>query len=165
MGFFGTLERMGSAFVVRTEHWPFVMSELPSRLDEAGLERFMAIHDGLLARQQPYVTLTDCTAIAEIPNAAVRRRIGEWNKKIEADIRRYNIATAIVISNGLVRGALTALQWLAPPPQPTEVVARPYEGARFLLQQMQRHGMAVTPGLRDYVASLAPEGASAVSQR
>lgn len=153
---------MAEPFVVQTDLWPFVVSKLPSRIDEAELERFMAIHDGLLARHELYVTLTDCTGITEIPSATVRKRIGDWNKRIEADIRRFNVATAIVLSNTLVRGALTALHWLAPPPQPTELVARPYDGARYLLTQLEKHDVRVTPAMQRYVDSLASAGATAV---
>lgn len=153
---------MAQQFLVQTDLWPFVVSTLPARFEEAELEWFMTIHDGLLARREPYVTLTDCTAIAEIPSPTVRKRIGEWNKRIEADIRRYNVATAIVMSNALVRGALTALHWIAPPPQPTEVVGRAHDGARFLLQQLERNGVRPTSAMQRYVDSLAATGASAM---
>jgi hypothetical protein len=69
----------------------------------------------LFARRQQYALLVDTTALSTIPVAATRHAIGKWQKQYEKDTRTWCVGAAIVISSRLVRGALTAMEWVQQP--------------------------------------------------
>jgi hypothetical protein len=61
---------------------------------------------------------------------------------------RLNAGTATVIASPLVRGILTAIHWLSPPPHPFLNVATVEDGLTFLNTCAVRAGMAVPVGMR-----------------
>jgi hypothetical protein len=67
-----------------------------------------------------------------MPSARTRVALGEWAKRTESRLVGVQAANALVISQGLARGALTAIHWIAPPRVPTLVCATLEEGVRFL---------------------------------
>lgn len=102
---------------------PLIISAMPARFEDLELDRFLARHEWLLDRGKRYATITDLSGLVGLPEAATRRRIADWNNGIEARARRYTIATAVIAPNSLLRGAMTALHWLSPPPYPQAIVA------------------------------------------
>lgn len=60
---------------------------------------------------------------AGVPNSHQRRLQANWMKRHQADVGQRCVGIAFVITNQLVRGALTAILWLQPLPAPSEVVA------------------------------------------
>jgi hypothetical protein len=60
----------------------------------------------------------------------------------------------MVVRHPLVRGALTALQWVVTSPRPIRVVATPHEGTTFLLDELAKAGIPVPPSIHAYHASL-----------
>jgi hypothetical protein len=102
-------------------HFPLVVLVVPPAVDGAYVEALGADTVSLLAMRAKYVTVSDTTAVAGMTDAKTRRRIGEWNKSLEAEFKRWQVANALYVVSGLVRAGLSAVHWFAPPPVPTVV--------------------------------------------
>jgi hypothetical protein len=136
---------MPSPLALDTRHWPLVTLTLPSDMADLDLEGLGRSQDAVFARREKYVSLTDTSSVASVPNAKVRSRIAEWTKSIEPLSKRYQVANALVVPNPLVRGVLTAVHWLAPPVVPTLVCATVGEGLAFLVEHAKTAGLAIEP--------------------
>jgi hypothetical protein len=74
--------------------------------------------DALIARRQSYVMLLDTTALSTIPAAATRHAVAKWQKEHDDDSKKWCLGSAIIISSRLVRGTLTAMNWVHEPVYP-----------------------------------------------
>lgn len=134
--------------------FPLVVNTIPERLRAEDLPRFFARSEEVLRRREPYVTISDTTATREIPNASVRRALADWNTKVEPLMKQYTLGSAIVITSPLVRGGLTALFWLAPPPYPQEVVATVEQALEVVSRFYGASGRPLPATFEQYAAEL-----------
>lgn len=109
--------------IIDESYEPLIVTVMPARFTDAEITAFLARHEALLARGRRYCTITDLSQIAGLPEATTRRRIADWQQKVESTMRKWTVGTAIVAPSNLLRGAMTALNWLSPPPYPQEIVA------------------------------------------
>ena len=73
-----------------------------------------------------------------------RKRMAELSKQNERRLRDVVVATAIVADSPLVRGIVTAIHWVAPPPLPQRVFARRSEAEAWLREQLAASGRAAS---------------------
>ena len=139
---------------VDDRYFPLVVNTIPERLRAEDLPSFFAASERVLNRREPYVTISDTSLTREIPNATVRRALADWNKQVEPLMKQVTLGSAIVITSPLVRGGLTALFWLAPPPYPQQVVATIDEALDVVTRYYAASGRAVPSGLAAYASEL-----------
>jgi hypothetical protein len=128
---------------VEDKVWPFVISIIPPDPSVEFFERYFAKQMELLQRKERWVHLVDIRLVVKLPDARVRYAVAEQTKKIEDLSTRYNIGTATVIKSSVVRGILTAIHWIMPPPHPFSNVATPQEGVDYLRGCLQKADMHV----------------------
>jgi len=136
---------MDRMLTLETSYWPLVSLVLPKDMTQLDLGPLTRSQDAVFARREKYVSLTDASAVAHLPNAKARGAIAEWAKSIEPLAKRYQVANALVVPSPLARGVLTAIHWLAPPIAPTLVCATVSEGIAFLLDHARRAGLDTAP--------------------
>ncbi len=137
---------------VDDRYFPLVVNTIPERIQAEHLPAFFAKTEAILRRRQPYVTISDVTACRELPNAMVRKALADWSKEFDPLMKQYSAGSAIVITSPLVRGGLTALFWLAPPPYPQQVVATLNEAVDVVSRYYTADGHALPEGFRTYAA-------------
>jgi len=103
-----------------TQDWPFVVTTIVETMEEAEtteyLDTFLA---QVVGRRSPFVSIVDARKMTRAPTAKVRRMIADWETANGELGPRYNRGVAFVTDSALVRGAMTALQWISPPKVPT----------------------------------------------
>ena len=87
----------------------------PSPITDQSLERLLAELAGHLRKKQPYALVFDLSA-APAPTAVQRRMLSEHMRLNDGAIREYVRGLAVVTPATWVRGLITAVFWLAPPP-------------------------------------------------
>jgi hypothetical protein len=92
-------------------------------LDDAAFRSYLHENDALLARRERYAIVVDASRSGVI-DSAQRKLQAEWMLQHERELRLFCAGIAFVITNPLVRGALTAITWLSPLPMPSIVVDR-----------------------------------------
>jgi len=133
-----SLHRMATSIEYDRTHWPLVVLELPadvSDLDVGGLARSL---DVSFARERKFVSMMDASAVTHLPQARTRAALSAWAKRVEPLSERFVVANALVVPNGLARGVLTAIHWVAPPVTPTLVCSTVDEGLVFLREHARK---------------------------
>lgn len=112
-----------SRLTLSIEHWPIVVTTLEDGAADADYERYFQRFESLvLGRGQRFASLVDGSRATAPPSAAQRKMIADWEKaQLDRGVK-FNVGVAMALSNPLVRGGLTALHWLFPPPTPTVVL-------------------------------------------
>ena len=101
----------------------------------------------LYAKKERFATLVETSGIRAMPDAATRKRLADWQNATRGDIGRYNVMTATVVSSTLVRGAMTAMNWVFRPPNPQLAVASFDEGLDACVRGLQADGVRLPPTL------------------
>ncbi len=100
----------------------------------------------VLARKERTVTILDARASGRAP-ATQRKKQADWLKEHDADLRRYSLGTAFVITSPLVRGVLTAILWVQPMATAHVVVASMDAAERWAAEQLRSAGLSVPPAI------------------
>lgn len=137
---------VGEGFIVRDDRFPLVTTAYPVRITPESLPPYFASYERVLSKKQLFVSLVDMRPCEHIPDANVRKVIADWGVRIADERALYVIGVAFVVTNPLVRAALTAVHFLAPPRQPTIAVRTESEASAFLEQKLAERGL--TPGPR-----------------
>lgn len=122
---------------VSLSDWPVVVvSFRPGKLHEdipALLDQF----DQILQRETPYATALDTSNISGVPDARARQAIAHWLRDRLPVLRRWNRGDAIYMPSSLLRGALTAIDWLTPPPSPRHYASSMADARAWCRQRTQ----------------------------
>ena len=89
--------------------------------------------------------MVDTTGMTAAPTARQRRSLADWQIKTQDIGNRYNLGIAMVVSSALIRGAMTAMNWLFPPKVRTEVLSEWGPAVAHLEQVLASHNMAIPP--------------------
>jgi hypothetical protein len=103
--------------------FPLVVTTIGTTLLADDLEPYLAdFLTRAVRRGDPFVSIVD---------ADVRARLAAWQKAHDAEGERTNRGIAIITDSALVRGAMTAVNWLHRPHVPTTYVATPEDAERW----------------------------------
>ncbi len=148
---------MRDGVVVDVETWPVVRFEFNGRIADSDWLGIYESYERLYARDEPFAVLNDSSRIENVPSAQSRRTIAVLTKQHEPRSRRYVIHSAVVVPNPIARGALVAMNWLAPPVYPQTVHAGHLEALDAIVAALDARGRAVGPKVRAYREKLAAE--------
>ncbi len=114
----------GRGIVVDTTHWPVLFEVMPEVFpnEDTALDAWMAHVDAVMReRATPFVMLVDALQVKKAANAHARKRMADWLSE-SAPYQRYCRRTVFVVGSPIVRGALTAIDWITRPRPPRSVV-------------------------------------------
>lgn len=132
---------------VRLEHWPLAVIVVGASLEREDLPELERTIDGVYARQQRFATLVDCSAVTSMPDAQTRKRLAEWQNETRASIRRFNVISATIVTSAVVRGAMTAMNWIFEPPNPQVTTATFGEALDACVAALRKEGIRLPPPL------------------
>lgn len=94
--------------------FPVVMLEVRDGATTTELRAMFAVLRAAGKRGKRHVTMTDSSTVKSMPDATVRRFVAEQQAEVEALYGHLVIGSAVVVGSGVVRGALTAINWIKP---------------------------------------------------
>jgi hypothetical protein len=104
-------------------HYPLVITTATGALiDDDYLSYLVALEAATLARKRAYAHVYDALG-AGIMSPTQRKLQADYIVRNKAEIARCNRGTAFALRSPLIRGVLTAVQWMSPPPYPYAVVS------------------------------------------
>ncbi len=105
---------------------------MDERMTEASFDQYLVVIEELMrTASMPRPVLYEVTA-PSVMNASARRRLSNLLNKYRTNIGKNTIAYALVTPSTAVRGVLTALFWVSPPPYPYKVCATTREAFEWL---------------------------------
>jgi hypothetical protein len=131
---------MGSIRVDATR-WPLFIATFPAGgVLVPDVVAFYANWQSLIEERGAHVSLIDCRAINPLLTPAnIRRCAGEEVTKRAELFNRYTLAEARVVDNAVVRGLVTAFDWVTRSTLtvPTTIVATVAEAERWLAPRVE----------------------------
>ena len=132
---------------VRLERWPLVVIIVGESLLRSELPELERQIDSVYLRNERFATLVDCSAVKTMPDASTRKRLAEWQNETRAKIARLNVVSATVIDSAVVRGAMTAMNWIFQPPNRQVTVATFAEALEACVLALRAEGLKLPRGL------------------
>ena len=123
--------------------WPLVQVTMPATIEVADIAYLQQSYEHVFAAPTRHALIVDTTTIEKVPDAALRRKMKEFEDGRRPVIRDKNIGSAIVLSNALVRGAYTALRWISPQPAPNKAFSNVRDAARWCIEGIVADGQEV----------------------
>ncbi|HEY8086186.1 MAG TPA: hypothetical protein VIF09_00020 [Polyangiaceae bacterium] len=113
---------------VSSEDWPIVLIEFPEdRVNDAALHAMFHHVEELMreaeATREKLFVITDLTRMSHLAPASQRKYSGEWIQRTGMLARTATVGGAQVTPSSILRGLVTAIFWLKPPPTPAIFVA------------------------------------------
>lgn len=151
----------GGSIVLDDRYEPILIATWFGAPGAESIRRFFAWNDAVLARARlrgGYVLITDSNE-AKRPAPLERRLISELTAAMPEDATALNVGNYVVLNNPLIRGALTAMQWLSPSPWAITTVASCAEAITRSLADLEQAKLSAPSGLvaADYKAPPRPE--------
>lgn len=113
---------------VSSDDWPIVFTEFPEdRVSDAALQAMFRHLEELMreaeAKREKIFIITDLTRMHHLAPASQRKYSGEWIQRTAMLARTATVGGAQVTPSSILRGLVTAIFWLKPPPTPAIFVA------------------------------------------
>ncbi len=102
--------------------------------------------EAIVARGQPYVMISDASN-AERPQPAVRKYFAELSDDAVEGSEALSLGNYVVITNAVIRGALTAIGWISERAARMTSVASMQEAIERALADLDAAGVPRPPGL------------------
>jgi hypothetical protein len=150
---------------IDTTQWPFILWDSPPRRvsDRAFADAMTWV--GELSEKTPLgeksFMLTDLSRLEEAAPASQRKYAADFMNQHRDLIRRASAGAGIVAKSAVVRGGITAVFWIRPPPVETRVVATREEGILYGIGLIERAGPPLPHHLVELRAKLTAPHASA----
>jgi hypothetical protein len=144
----GRYRSPNGGFVLDDRAFPLVEVTQFDGHDESDWIWVLAQYERLFAQQERYVLLVDASGLTQTVPPKTRKIVGDW---IRANLSRcitWNVGASVLMQSGLIRGAFTALMWLARPPVPLEFPATYAAGLAWCIARLERESIYVPLSLR-----------------
>jgi hypothetical protein len=146
-------------YTLRLDLAPLIVMTVHDNLSIDDINGLFASWQEILARKQRFAAIADVRAAHGMPSAKERAHIADWTKRIEPMSIQYSLGTANVVSSSLVRGAMTAIDWLHKPKVPQMHFSNMVEACAWCIDRLREGGLTPSPGITAYQAGLLHEGA------
>lgn len=117
----------------------------PDGMSDEALSGMEESYRELWSRGARYAVIIKPHPKAPATNAKERKRVIDWVNQpvVAANARRYCVGSAVVTSNAVFRGALTALLWFWKPPFPLAFSASDRDAASSMVEALRADGAAL----------------------
>jgi hypothetical protein len=135
--------------------WPIILVDFPEKgvHDEtlrSVLGHLEAIMTEAVRSREKLFFVTDISRMRQLSPASQRQLTAAWMKRADALCRAAGVGGATVTPSPLLRGIITALYWLHPPPTPSFSVATRHDAMLKGIEMLQAAKVPLSPRLASY---------------
>jgi hypothetical protein len=143
------------AIRVMTSYWPILIVEFPEKRfadeDNRGLlDHLEALMNDALRTSEKLFFITDLTLMREFAPALQRQTTGQWIKRTTDLARKTSVGGAQVTPSAVLRGIITAVFWIHPPPTPAVCVATRSDAMIVGIERLEAEHVLLPPKLASY---------------
>ena len=102
----------------------------------------------LFAQQLRYALLIDATSLTQSMSPTSRKIVTDWQLANLSHTARWNVGTSVAITSGLIRGALTAMNWFVQQPVPMHYPPTVAAGVDWCVGRLESESVAVPRAVR-----------------
>jgi hypothetical protein len=128
---------------VLSETFPIMCLQSIGRVTLDDIHHVRPIYDAAYKRGVPLLCISDARLASH--DAACRKIYADWSDHCLRTHHGYTKGTVILLDSALLRGALTAMNWVVPPKIPQHIVADALEAIETARQVGENEGIEV-PG-------------------
>jgi hypothetical protein len=139
---------------IRTESsdWPIVVTTFPEeRVGDEDLRGMLGHLEELMrdaeSRRERIFLITDITQMRQLTPASQRKLTADWMKHTFSLGKVASVGAAHVTPSAILRGIITAVAWVQPPPNPSHCVATLEEALSRGIAALSAAGQYVPPYL------------------
>lgn len=97
-----------------TSLWPIVRSTPRGLVTDEHYEQMFREYEKLWKKGEKFLSIND-TRFSSSGTPRQRQLIGDWMKRSQANIKHYSLGSVVIVDSTIIRGALTAIGWIAQP--------------------------------------------------
>lgn len=132
-----------AAIVLDLSLFPVAYSYLPPQFSDYDVDRyfdaFLELHD----RDELFLHFSDIRHAGSMSSSTMRKKAAAFMEAEAERSKRLCRGSVQVADGAILRGAMTAIHWLSPPPYPHTVVRTLEEGVAWVDSQGKKEGLAV----------------------
>jgi hypothetical protein len=132
------MSRVSGEIIILDVHAPVYVVTFSGSVSDQAFENYLAQLTRLLASSGARALVFDARTGTPAP-ASQRQRQAQWIREHQAEVRRNTAGIAFVLSSAIMRGALTAIMWLAPLPCPHHITPNFEQGMRWARERLAEH--------------------------
>lgn len=127
---------------IRTDLLPLVRITNHEHTTDADYVALLSEVKKLIDRGDKFVVMALSRGVA-FPNPAQRKIIADFMPTVKGRMERCSLGTAMVLTNPVQRGAITALNWIMRPDVPMVAVETEAEGLSWCRAQLEKAGVPI----------------------
>ncbi len=104
-------------FAYNDLEWPLLIIKASGESSDRDLDRYIATLSEALSRCERHVVVVDASEGQNLKSTH-RKRVAAWNQANEPALKKYRAGLVLVTESAVLRGLITAVYWLFPPPFP-----------------------------------------------
>jgi hypothetical protein len=120
--------------------WPLILVTFTGVATDDEFTAYLEEHARLVCRREKKVMVIDAMR-AGTTQPTQRKQQAEWQRQHEKALAAYSLGTAFAIGSAIVRGALTAILWVQPLPNPHFVAASLADAERWAAARLLDAGL------------------------
>jgi hypothetical protein len=129
--------------IVDSSRFPLVVQRFRRDVSAEDVEAMIRQFELLFHGGRRYALLVYSDQNAVVMSATLRKRVSAWYRECTEQVRRINVATAVVLESPLVRGVMTAFNWLVEPVAQQRNVATVREGLLYCINALEQANLHV----------------------
>jgi hypothetical protein len=138
---------------ITTSDWPVMLMEFPEKVvPDSALHSCLAYFEQLLKRAkgagEKTYTITDLSRMYHLAPASQRKYVAEWMASTLPLQRIASLGGANITPSTILRGLITAIYWVSPPPMPSVFVATRREAYAEAVKAFDAAGVPLRSELR-----------------
>lgn len=125
------------------KRWPLVVTTLSGIVSLDDTERLAKAHMDLLERRELHASVFDATRVSAVPDAVVRKRMGDFVTESAELSLVSTVCSGLVIPSAILRGALTAIHWIGRPVVPVRSFETRAEAVSWCIEELVARGLQI----------------------
>ncbi len=121
-----------------------VIAYFSGKHSNAEVQEFLDESTRLIGKREPYAIVMDMSKMSAA-SAEQRKMAADWTAQHNDSLRKYTVAQAYVVNSTFVRGLLTAIYWMTPPPYPYKFLGNLEHAYAWAAEMLARRGLQVAP--------------------
>lgn len=141
---------MAPRYEFREDLLPICLLSTRETLQAADVDGIFAHYRELCRREVRFVSISDVRAATKLPDAATCRRFGEAADQLSGELNVWSLGGAIVLESALIRGALSAIEWIYHPGRPMTYFHDLQGAVTWAIQKLETGGVPISRAIREF---------------